>query len=431
MSNASEFSTVELGSLFETVHGGGTPPRNNPDYWNGNIPWASVKDFSDNQFTLEQTEEHITDFGLQNSTSKLIPENIPVICLRMAVGRSALTAKPISINQDLKALFPRKDVDPKYIVYLLQQFRDVIEAKAIGSTVKGVSTKELLRTGIPFPNTIKIQQKIAKILTTIDQLIEKTQNLIDKHTAIKQGMMADLFTRGIDPATGQLRPPVEQAPHLYKETELGWVPKEWVLKRVKEIGVVKGGKRLPAGTPFSTSPTKYPYLRVSDMVDGGIDDSALEYITEDTEKLISRYKIYSSDIYVTIAGTLGLFGRIPELLSGAQLTENAARITEIDESIINTNYLCFYLRSDKLQPQIYASIGVGAGVPKLALYHIENFLFPKPELKEQEASVKKLTIATFNIVKERKYLEKIIKIKNGLMQDLLTGKVRVIKEGVC
>ena len=427
MSDANEFSTVELGSLFEAVNGGGTPPRNNPDYWNGNIPWASVKDFSDNQFTLEQTEEHITDLGLQNSTSKLIPENIPVICLRMAVGRSALTTKPISINQDLKALFPRKYVDSKYVVYLLQQFRDVIEAKAIGSTVKGVSTKELLRTSIPFPNTIKTQQKIAKILTTIDQLIEKTQALIDKHTAIKQGMMADLFTRGIAPTTGQLRPPVEQAPHLYKETELGWVPEEWDLCSITDLSI-DGLKNGYFKKPELVG-SGYKLINVSELY----QDYGIDITLDSVERVEANIKDYKK--YMVEPGDL-FFTRSSLVLSGIakcnivkKLPEHAVYECHVmrlrpNQDLVNPDYLALYCQTKPSRDYLMAR-AKQVTMTTIAQPDIQNMPIPRPSNEEQNMIIHKIIAILDMSHSEEKYKNKLTKQKNGLMQDLLTGKVIV------
>jgi type I restriction enzyme, S subunit len=97
----------------------------------------------------------------------------------------------------------------------------------------------------------------------------------------------------------------------------------WENVKLGEIAEIKGGKRLPAGEQFSEEVTPFPYVRVTDMVNGTIDDSDLVYVKPTIEPLIRRYKISSQDLYVTIAGTLGQFGRIPEHLDGAQLTENA------------------------------------------------------------------------------------------------------------
>jgi type I restriction enzyme S subunit len=94
-----------------------------------------------------------------------------------------------------------------------------------GGNREGLNYQQLRSFEIPWPTPFE-RVKIAKILTTVDNLVEKTEALIAKYQAIKQGMMHDLFTRGVD-EHGQLRPPYEEAPEVYKESELGWVPREW------------------------------------------------------------------------------------------------------------------------------------------------------------------------------------------------------------
>ena len=85
------------------------------------------------------------------------------------------------------------------------------------------------------------QRKIARILSTVDDLIERTEALIAKYRAIKQGLMHDLLTRGVD-ASGRLRPPREEAPGLYRESAVGWVPREWEVKRLQDVAQVDRGK---------------------------------------------------------------------------------------------------------------------------------------------------------------------------------------------
>jgi len=313
----------------------------------------------------------------------------------------------------------------RYLYQLLKShiFDKFLRVYLAGSTINHLYQNVFERFNFPIPN-IRVQRRIAEILSTLDEVIAQTEALIAKHQQIKSGVMHDLFTRGVTP-DGHLRPTREQAPDLYKESPLGWIPKEWRIKRIRELGVVKGGKRVPAGTPFADAPTPFPYLRVTDMVDGWIDDAALEYVDSTTERLISSYKIFRDDIYVTIAGTLGEFGRIPEHLNGAQLTENAARITEIDQEIVDLDYLCFVLRSDLLEEQKFAGIGVGAGVPKLALYQIERFQVPTPPLEEQRKIQQLLSCSQSNILENREVLKKLRQQKQGLMHDVLTGRVRV------
>ena len=125
--------------------GGGTPPRSQPGCWAGSIPWASVKDFSDEEVFLHDTVEHISAEGLSSSAATLVPENTPVLCTRMAVGRCALTTQPTAINQDLKGLLLSEDFDRHFFIRLLQSKRRQLQRVSIGSTVRGITLVDLLK----------------------------------------------------------------------------------------------------------------------------------------------------------------------------------------------------------------------------------------------------------------------------------------------
>jgi type I restriction enzyme, S subunit len=194
----------------------------------------------------------------------------------------------------------------------------------------------------------------------------------------------------------------------------------WCGCRLTDIAEIKGGKRLPAGEQFSEEETPFPYIRVTDMVNGTINDRELVYVKSVIEPLIRNYKISSQDLYVTIAGTLGQFGRIPEHLDGAQLTENAAKITKIDTGRVDINFLCQYLRSEQVSKQVDIATGTGGGVPKLPLYQIEQFLIQHPSLPEQAKISEILSTVDRAIEQTDVLIAKQQRIKTGLMQDLLT-----------
>jgi type I restriction enzyme S subunit len=182
---------------------------------------------------------------------------------------------------------------------------------------------------------------------------------------------------------------------------------------------------MPAGKEFSDTLTPYPYLRVTDMQNGAIDQSDLKYVPVEIEPLISSYKISVDDVYVTIAGTLGLFGTIPVNLDQAQLTENAAKITEFDKIEYNRDFIKHQCNSMIVQGQVIREIGVGGGVPKLALYRIAQFLFLKPSINEQQTIVEKVQVIENKLNEESRFLNKYKQIKQGLMTDLLNGLVRI------
>ena len=151
--------------------------------------------------------------------------------------------------------------------------------------------------------------------------------------------------------------------------------------QISAIGKVKGGKRLPKGEVVQSEPTDHPYLRVTDFTPSGVDQNNVKFITEAAHRAIRRYTINEREVYISIAGTVGLVGIVPLELSGANLTENAAKITEIDAAVYH-RYLMYFLRSPLGQAQIVAKTG-GAAQPKLALYRIEEIEFPLLPLEQQ------------------------------------------------
>ena len=207
----------------------------------------------------------------------------------------------------------------------------------------------------------------------------------------------------------------KSVPWLFgKEIE---IPEEWETKRVGSISKIKGGKRLPKGESFSKDKTNHPYLRVTDFGNNTIYEKNLEYVTEDVFKKIKNYTISSEDVYISIAGTIGLAGLIPKALDGASLTENACKII-VTKKIIK-EYLSIILNSKLIQDQIKSYLGI-TSQPKLALFRIEKLEFSLPPLPEQQKIASILSNVDNLIQNTDKLIEKTTRLKKGLMQKLLT-----------
>lgn len=160
---------------------------------------------------------------------------------------------------------------------------------------------------------------------------------------------------------------------------------DWPVKMIGDCCEVKGGKRLPANDQFSSVPTKHPYIRVTDFNCQTVDQSNLKYISEETHQQIARYTISSADVYISIAGTIGLMGIIPESLNGANLTENAAKLV-FNANEIDKRFLSIVGNGEPVQSQI-RNLTHAAGVPKLALERIKMLKIPLPPLIVQQKIV--------------------------------------------
>lgn len=268
------------------------------------------------------------------------------------------------------------------------------------------------------------QQKIAKILSTVDNLIEKTQTLIDKYTAIKQGMMADLFTRGIDmttgPHCGKLRPSAKDAPDLYKQTELGWVPKEWEVKPLGEyLSMITYGFT----NPMPEAEDGPWMVTAANVVHGGIDYKKTRKTTLEAFNTLltqkSRPKL--NDILLTKDGTLGRLA----IVDNENLCINqSVALLRCNESA-KPEFLKLLLETERYYQKMLDDAG-GSTIKHIYITIVDKMLLAMPlSEKEQEAIFTRANAINEKIEFEKRNSEKYKKLKKGLMQDLLTGKVKV------
>ena len=269
------------------------------------------------------------------------------------------------------------------------------------------------------------QAIITEILDTLDTQIRRTEEVIAKLEQVKQGLLTDLLTRGID-ENGELRPSPVVAPELYKDSPVGWIPSEWNAVQVKDIADVKGGKRLPSGHDYAKEKTSYRYLRVTDFFERQYRLDHLYCLNEETFTELARYEIRPGDLYISIAGSIGYAGvHQPEDLMSARviLTENAARLVLRTDAV--PDYLALAINDHRVQSQIEAEKGTGGGVPKLALFRIENLWLALPGENEQKKICSRMRSVAKRNELEEFTLQKLWAQKTGLMDDLLTGRVRV------
>lgn len=323
------------------------------------------------------------------------------------------------IEQDMEFVFAsfllacsaKEGNDNKYLFYLLTSYpiQGAISSDAATSTgLHNIGLKFIRRREVLIP-PLPEQRKIAEILSTVDEAIEKTDAIIQETQQLKKGLLQKLFTEGI----GHTR---------LKQTKIGQIPEEWDYEILGSVAKVKGGKRLPKGDQFAGTRTPYPYIRIVDFRNMSVAMGELKYLNEKTQKSIARYTISSSDVYISIAGTIGLVGIVPDELDGANLTENAAKICNLKK--VNKVFLAYFLISPNAQKQIDSFIGISTQ-PKLALNRIEKIQLPIPDLDEQCKIAEILSEDDAKIEKEQAFKAELEQLKKGLMQVLLTGKVRV------
>jgi type I restriction enzyme S subunit len=287
--------------------------------------------------------------------------------------------------------------------------------------VPGLNRNDVYSLNAHKPSSLE-QARIAAVLDTVDKAITKTEAVIAKLRQVRAGLLHDLLTRGLD-AHGQLRDPIAR-PEQFQDSNLGRIPREWEVHRLSSKADVLGGKRLPSGHVYSELPTGFRYLRVLDFYERAIEFEGLANLRQDTFAALQRYEIRDSELFISIAGSLGYVGVLRPLTGDSFiLTENAARI-HIHAGYV-PEFLSLLMNSQGVQRQISAEKGIGAGVPKLALHRIENLWLARPDQQEQRHIVQFVRDFEDCIASEENEFGKMQRLKSGLMTDLLTGRVRV------
>lgn len=254
------------------------------------------------------------------------------------------------------------------------------------------------------------QKKIAEILSVQDKIIELKEKLIAEKQHQKKYLTSILLDKKEE--TSKKRITI---------SGITINKSKWIKVKLGELSKIKGGKRIPKGFSLTCLNTGHPYLTVTNMKNGSIIDENIMFVPYDVVKQIQSYRVHAGDIYITVAGTLGVVGIIPPKFDNANLTENADKIVDIT---CNKEFLYQLLLSNVIQNQITESQTNNAQ-PKLAIQQIQNFDLLLPSLPEQQAIASVLSSADEEISLLQRDLEQEKLKKKSLMQLLLTGLVRV------
>jgi type I restriction enzyme S subunit len=293
---------------------------------------------------------------------------------------------------------------------------------AKGSTRFGLSIGDIENVKLKYPS-VPEQRHIAHILSTCDAVIEKTQSAIVKYKAIKQGLLHDLFTRGIDLQTSKLRPRYEDAPELYKESKLGWIPREWEEKIIDDVAKVNGrvgwkGYTVADLREFGPLALGATHIDKENKLDlsNPIHLSMEKYL--ESPEIMVQY----GDLLIVQRGTIGKVVVINKQIGEATLNPSMVLLNNIKT---NNFYLYYQLCSFIGQLQIEL-LTTQTGVPMISQEQIKNINIVIPENPQETVAIaERLRNIDAMLENEQTYLQKMQSIKKGLMEDLLSGRKRV------
>ena len=289
-------------------------------------------------------------------------------------------------------------VDNDYLVYVLrsQYVKKLCDDLSTGTAQKTVGLDTLRYFMIPIPplqEQSRIVKSIEHWLSLVD-CIEENKNNLQKAIKQAKSKILDLAIHGKlvpqdptdEPASELLKRINPKAEIACDNGQYGKSPKGWCLCNLSSLCKIKGGKRIPRGRTFSKGRTSHIYIRVSDMKNNTIMTTDLKYIDDDVYQTIKNYTISSTDLYLTIAGTIGHVGIVPKQFDGMNLTENAAKLTSI---ICDKKYLLYSLLSSTAQEHFKSRFHQVAQ-PKLSIETASSTIVCLPPLNEQHRIVAKI-----------------------------------------
>lgn len=351
-----------------------------------------------------------------------------LISVRAPVGTTNRADQDYCIGRGLGAILAKPDVaDDVFLLHAIEANLGFLHRRSQGSTFLAIGSKDLYTLPVPAPS-LATQQRIAEILSTLDEAIEQTEALIAKMQQVKAGLMHDLFTRGITP-DGHLRPTREQAPDLYKESPLGWIPKEWDCLTVDQL-LAKTACPMRSG-PFGSALLKdelveegIPFLGIDNIFVERFYPTFRRFVSKRKFQELIRYSVFPRDVIITIMGTVGRCCVVPDHITKA-LSSKHLWTMSFDTERVLPELVCWQLNHARWVKDWFARYSQGAVMEAIQSSTLRNLKLPVPSIKEQYQIFDRYRICSLGIEAEVEYLAKLRQQKNGLMHDLLTGRVRV------
>ena len=387
-----DWDLKNLREICVDIIGGGTPSTQNKDYWNGSIPWMTSAHII-GRF-VKSGQKFITKEGLENSATHLVEKDNLLVATRVGIGKVAINKIDVTISQDLTGLIIDKSkAFNEYVYWQLTYNQRKIKSFAQGSTIKGVLRTDLAKLDIPLPSIIE-QQSISEVLSTIDSRLDIVERESQRVERLKVGLMKELFDG-----------------------------KKWKLQKITDIFEIE------TGTTPSTKVKEYwdngtvNWITPADMnnLDNTLDlPESKRKITQKALKEVNLTLMPSGSIVISTRAPVGYIGLVKKELT---FNQGCKGLIPKDTSKVNTIFYAYYLLS--LQEYLN-NISGGSTFKELSKDSLCKLEMPVPSISEQNEIANILLTVDKKLSIQQSKKSKLESIKKGLMNDLLTGKKRVV-----
>ena len=400
---------------------GGTPKRSEEAYWGGSIKWASAKDITSvNTRYIYDTEERITETGLEESNTKLLPKDTIVITARGTVGAMAMLSEDMAFNQSCYGLISKDGIDSDYLFYALKASLSKISSVSYGTVFDTITMKSFDSIEIPVPS-IEEQKRIAHILGTLDDKIELNQRMNETLEAIARAIFKSWFV-DFDPVkakmAGESYPLPDEIMALFPdelvESELGLIPKGWEVGKLEDLAEkVENG-----GTPKKSEPLFWTKGDIPWLTSGEVRQNLIS----STDNFITELGLKNSSAKIWGPGTtiVALYGATAGevTMSNIKLTANQACCGLSPKE--NCQYY-LYLTASRAT-DLLANQARGSAQQNLSQGIVKNFkcIIPSPDTLIKFKNLINPIYEKISIILEE--IAILIKLRDTLLENLISEK---------
>jgi type I restriction enzyme S subunit len=410
-----DWEVVRLGEVAEKMKAGGTPKRSEKRFWDGSIPFILIEDLTKNNLYIKDAREYITEEGLENSNAWIVPENSLLLSMYATIGETAVNLIPVATNQAILGIIPKRDrLNVEFGAYLLKFHSKRLLSQNIQTTQRNVNKGIVENFLIPLP-PLEEQKAIADILSTVQNAIEKTEKVINATKQLKKSMMKHLFTYGAVA--------VDEIDKVkLKESEIGLIPEHWEVVRLGEVFKI-------TQKPKNLKLENYNLIPFIPMENIGFGTFNPKYVMKNPKDISSGTYFEKGDLLLAKItpsfenGKQSIVDDIPTEFGIA--TTEVIPIKQTEKSLIS--YLFHYLLKPEFRKYLASKMEGSTGRKRLPKEVLFNTLIPLPPLDEQQKIANILTTIDQKIQAEEKKKEALQNLFKTLLQQLMTGKIRVKK----
>lgn len=386
-----QWNRVPLIDYIELI-GGGTPKTTVPEYWNGNIPWLSVKDFNNDKRYVYSTEKHISQSGFENSPTKMLHKDDIIISARGTVGEIAMIPFDMAFNQSCYGIRASRGIDQPFLYYLLKNCISQLKRMTHGSVFDTITRDTFANIEVDIPDA-ETQKRISSVLADIDNKIEVNDAINDNLEQQAQSYFQELFVDNASP--------------------------EWTTGTISDLGTVVGGS-----TPSKAKPEYYTESGIAWITPKDLSINKSKFVSHG-ENDITELGLKNSSAVIMPEGTVLFSSRAPIgyiAIAAGEVTTNQGFKSVVPKPEIGTPFVYFFLKNTL---PVIEGMASGSTFKEVSGSTMKNV----PAVIPDAETLAKFSDFCAAIFAQQRTLEEqnqsLAKLRDSLLPKLMSGEIDV------